>query len=70
MVPSPKRELLLYQKIVHAIVMHQKAIKSVSLHFYYNAFCRFAQYFIFQVTLSPLKLTDSENIVTTYLILN
>jgi len=33
MVPGPRRQHLLYQKIVQAVVMHQRAIESVSYIF-------------------------------------
>jgi len=61
MVPGPRRQRLLYQKIVHAVVMHQRAIESVLyllfLYFYYNIVYRFNFYSILFLN-SFYPLTD------------
>ncbi|KYQ48639.1 hypothetical protein ALC60_12320 [Trachymyrmex zeteki] len=37
-IPSPKREYLLHQRIVHAVIIHQRAIESVFLYLCYKTF--------------------------------
>ncbi|KYN05348.1 hypothetical protein ALC62_03633 [Cyphomyrmex costatus] len=59
MVPSPKRECLLFQKIIQAVVMHRRAIESVPLYFYYIIFCKlFPQYILFFESFYALKINN------------